>query len=337
MNWRERTLTKARAIHSEIAQLRSFLKETGIPEDGAGSAHFFEGHYAALDEIYLDRMPVAAALDLSDIVLCYHDSRGPRRQHTFHEMSRIVNKIHREIISVAKSHRNFAGSPTTKWANNLDLVVTAADPRLIFGFRLPDAEIDREVPNLVNFDDPLFVAVKESVELLGAVSASLHNNSPRDSISEFTMGKPSMDAAMVDAAIHAARKFIPYRDKSVNSVRIGGLALPGGTAVELGAEERIRATKVLNETRIPDDDAEVVGIIMSVDYGTMRCELRNVVGFDVRSVRCQYSQKHEATVRDFGKRLVRIKGKATFDRDHKPRFLVAETIAPAKHATRKHD
>jgi hypothetical protein len=320
--------TKARAIHSEIAQLRIFLNDEAIPADDPISDHLFEGHYDALDEIYLDRMPLAAALDISDLVLSYHGTSGPSHHHTFQEMSRIVNRIHKEIMNVAKTHRNVAGSPSAKWKNHTDLVVTAADPRLIFGFRLPDSDARSTNPNLANFEDPLYIAVKESVELVGAVSASLHMPSPRESISDFTKDKPSMDFAMVDAAIHAARRFIPFREKSVDSVRVGGLALPGGDVVNLGKDERDKATTVLQDTKVPDEDADITGVIMVVDYGTMRCELRNVDRYDVRSVRCQYEPKHEATVRECGKRFVRIRGKATFDRDRKPRFLVAESIEP---------
>lgn len=330
MSWRQRTLEKARAIHSEIAQLRMFLNESAVDAAAEGVGHLFDGHYDALDDVYLDSMPVAAALDLSDLVLFYHESDRPKRQYTFHKLTSIVRNIHKEIMNVVKTHRNFAGCPTTKWQKNIDLVVTAADPRLFFGFKLPETGTDAESPNLVHFEDPLYVAVKDSVELLGAVSAALHDAHPRESISDFTKDRPTMDVAMVDAAIHAARSFIPRAAKAKESVLVGGLALPGQVAVDLGKKERVLATNVLKETKVPDDDAEIVGMLMAVDYGTMRFELRNVENYEVRSVRCQYFQEHESFVKQHGKKLMRVRGKATFDREQKPRFLVVDKIEPRR-------
>lgn len=324
MSWTQRTLEKARSVHSEIAELCRFVIEEG--SDPGNLAHLFDGHYAALDDLYLDRMPIAVALDQSDLVLQYHGSLAERGVCPFSRMHRIFDNIHKELINVAKTHSNYAGGTKTRWRGEADLQVTAADPRLIFGFKLPPANGDEERPHLINFEDPLYIAVKESVELVGVVTASLQDEQPRERINDFAEGKPSIDAALIDAALHAARRFIPQKEKTIDSVEIGGMAVPAGKAIDLGRVERSRATEALAETRIPSDDAEVVGTLMAVDYETMRFELRSIQDWQVRSVRCKYAPEHESIVKTHGKKRVTIRGKADFDRDHNPRFVVVEKM-----------
>ena len=326
MSWKSRTLEKARSVHSEIAELRRFVTEQG--GDPGGLRHLFDGHYAALDDLYLDRMPIAVALDQSDLVLQYHGENVGRGMCSFTQLHRIVGNIHKELIHVAKTHPNYAGKSRTRWKGEADLRVTASDPRLIFGFKLPETTGDEDKPHLLNFEDPLYVAVKESVELVGFVSAALQDEHPREKIREFAEGRAAFDVALVDAALHAARRFIPHKEKKIDSVEIGGAALPERQAVDLGRDEWSRATQALAETRIPKDNADVVGTLMAVDYETMRFELRSIVNWEIRSVRCQYGPEHEAIVRSHGKKRVEVHGKADFDRNHNPRFMVVESMKP---------
>lgn len=326
MNWTQRTIEKARSVHSEIAELRRFVIEQG--GDPGRLTNLFQGHYAALDDIYLDRMPIAVALDQSDLVLQYHGRDVQKGICPFSRMHRIFDNIHKELIHVAKTHSNYAGGGKTRWRGEADLQVTTADPRLIFGFKLPSANGDENRPNLLNFEDPLYIAVKESVELVGVVTASLQDEQPRERINHFAEGRPGIDSALIDAALHAARRFIPQKEKTIDSVEIGGQAVPADSAVDLGRAEWSRATQALAETRIPKDAADVVGTLMAVDYETMRFELRSIVNWEIRSVRCKYAPEHESIVKSHGKKQVKIHGKADFDRDHNPRFVVVEKMEP---------
>jgi len=326
MNWTTRTIEKARSVHSEIAELRRFVLEQG--GDPSHLRHLFDGHYAALDDLYLDRMPIAVALDQSDLVLQYHGAEVHKGGCPFTRMHRIFSNIHKELINVAKTHSNYAGGLRRQWKGEADLRVTASDPRLIFGFKLPEADSDPGSPLLINFEDPLYLAVKDSVELMGVVSASLQDEKPRERIMAFAKGKPTIDAALIDAALHAARRFIPQKEKGIETVEVGGLAIPEGVAVDLGRNEWSRATQALAETRIPKDEAEVVGTLMAVDYEIMRFELRHIVDWQIRSVRCKYEPEHEQIVRTHGKKRVKVHGRAEFDRNHNPCFMVVESISP---------
>lgn len=52
------------------------------------------------------------------------------------------------------------------------------------------------------------------------------------------------------------------------------------------------------------------------------------INIPIRSVRCQYGPEHEAIVRSHGKKRVEVHGKADFDRNHNPRFVVVESMKP---------
>lgn len=326
MSWKLRTIQKARSVHSEIAELRRFVTEQG--ENPSNLVNLFEGHYAALDDLYLDRMPIAVALDQSDLVLQYHGEDFQKTGCSFSRMNRIFSNIHSELINVAKTHPNYAGGLRKRWKGEVDLRVTASDPRLIFGFKLPEANSDPLRPNLLNFEDPLYIAVKDSVELMGVVSASLQDEKPRERIMDFAKNRPTIDVALIDAALHAARRFIPQKEKGLHTVEVGGLAIPESKGVDLGRDEWSRATQALKETSIPKGEAEVIGNLMAVDYETMRFELRCIVNWEIRSVRCQYSPEHEQIVKSHGKKRVQVHGRADFDRNGNPRFIVVENVTP---------
>lgn len=328
MSWEQRTLNKARSVHSEISELRTFLAGEGTNEANAG--HLFEGHYSALHELYLERMPIAVALDESDLVLQYHGSLVKHGFCPLSRMHRIFDNLRKELVHVTKTHPNLSAK-SFRWKGDMDLDVTVANPKLMFGFRLPQPEeADDDVRLLRGFSDPLYLAVKDSLELMGVVSASLQDERPRERIDDFARGRPAIDVALIDAALHAARRFIPLREPKIESVEVGGRMVPEGHPLDMGKEEWTRATEALKVTRIPEDTAEVRGSLMAVDYETMRFELRAIQDYQVRSVRCQYRPEHEEIVKTHGKKRVWAKGLAEFDRDQNPRYLIVDELKPVE-------
>ena len=326
MNWTETTLGKARSVHSEIAELRRFLGGENVDPDTM--AHLFDGHYAALAEIYLERMPIAVALDHSDFVLQYHGHLLKKGSCPLSRMHRIFDNLRKELIHVAKSHPSVSAK-SFRWTGDMDLDVTVANPQLLFGFKVPDQyQPGEDNAMLANFRDPLFHAVRDSMELMGVVSASLQDQKPRERIDDFARGRPDIDVALVDAALHAARRFIPMKEAKIDFVEVGGRMVPDGHPLEMGRAEWSRATEALKETRIPHDQAEVRGSLMAVDYETMRFELRSIQDWQIKSVRCQYKPEHEDIVKRYGKKRVWAKGLADFDRDHNPRFMIVDELIP---------
>jgi len=324
MTWQKRTLLKARSVHSEIAELRRFLSDQDVAPDTA--SHLFDGHYAALDDLYLERMPIAVALDQSDFLLQYHGPLVNKGFCPLSRMHRLFDNLRKEIVHLTKTHRNLSAK-SFRWRGEMDLEVTVANPKLVFGFRVPRPESqDDEIKTLHGFQDPLYVAVKDSVELMGVVAASLSDDNPRERIDRFARGRPEIDVAFVDAALHATRRFIPQKEPKIDSVEVGGRMVPDGRHLEMGKEEWSRATEALKETRIPEDTAEVSGILMAVDYETMRFELRSIDGWNIRSVRCKYRPEHEQLVKRSGKQRVQAKGMTEFDRDHNPRFMIVDEL-----------
>ena len=133
MNWADSTLNKARSIHSEIAELRRYLSAENVTESNV--RHLFEGHYAALQELYLERMPIAVALDRSDFILQYH---GPLLKRAFcplSRMHRIFDNLRKELVHVTKAHCNLSAK-SFRWKGEMYLDVTITNPQLMFGFRV---------------------------------------------------------------------------------------------------------------------------------------------------------------------------------------------------------
>ena len=133
MNWADSTLNKARSIHSEIAELRRYLSAENVTESNV--RHLFEGHYAALQELYLERMPIAVALDQSDFVLQYHGSLLKRAFCPLNRMHRIFDNLRKELVHVTKAHCNLSAK-SFRWKGEMYRDVTITNPQLMFWFRV---------------------------------------------------------------------------------------------------------------------------------------------------------------------------------------------------------
>jgi len=326
MNWTKHTLDKARSVHSAITDLLKFISSEGGDPDEL--VHLFEGHYAALDDLYLDRMPIAVALDESDLVLRYvgpQIGEGPSPFPRFTRFHRIFGDIHKEMVRVAKTHPNYACSDID-WRGDADLRITAADLRLIFGFKLPATYGSDSNRLRLGSSDPIFVAVKESIEILGVVAASLQDENPWEIIQAFAKGRPALDVAVVDAALHAVRRIIPHNERGIDCVEIGGLAVPHGRSLELGEDHWLRATVAIAGIEVPNEQVDVVGTLCPIDPGTLRFELRGIDG--LRPIRCKYRKEHADFVKSHRRKKVQVSGRAEFDIKHNPRFVVVETITP---------
>jgi len=325
MKWQDQIKFKMRTAHSEMAELRRWIHEKGLSE--SESEHLFRGHFKTLETLALEKMPLAIALDSSDLVVRYQGSLVKDGFCPVTKMNRIFSTLREQIVNMAKSHGQLSGR-NLRWSGDVDLIVTACMPNLTFGFKMPPKGLTshpEEGPMLL---DPHYTALKDSLEMMGVVTSSLQEDNPRIMIDAFTSKHgANMDEAFIDAGLVAARKLIPLREHKIDTVEIAGRSVRGDQALTLDRDGWEKANRVLQEKRVPHDTLEINGFLVSVDYDVQRFTLRRIEdGWNVRAVRCSYNEDQEDLVRSFGNKKVHVKGRAYFNLAQQPRFMVVEEI-----------
>lgn len=328
MTWVEKVRFKLRAVHTEMAELRRYIHERGLPE--AEAEHLFRGHLRSLDALALDKLPLAVAMDTSDILVRYQGKDAQTGRCSVTKMNRLFTTLHQQVVEMTKSHGQLS-SNRFRWTGDVDLLVTACTPNLIFGFKLPEPGVrarDEENRMLL---DPHYTALKDSLDLMGVVASSLQHENPRAVIDEFAASRgPSVDECFIDSGLVAARKLLPARDKKLESVEIAGRVVRGAEGLVIDRERWERADHIIRANHLPRDTLEVTGHLMAVDYEVGRFTLRQLDGWKIRGVRCRYREEHEEFVRNHGKKKIWVKGRACFDRERQPRFVEVDDLRAAR-------
>ena len=327
MTWAEKVRFKLRAVHTEMAELRRYIQDRGLPE--AEAEHLFRGHLRSLDALALDKLPLAVAMDTSDILVRYQGKDAQTGRCSVTKMNRLFTTLHKQVVEMTKSHGQLSGN-RFRWTGDVDLLVTACTPSLVFGFKLPEAGVSMRDEDNRMLLDPHYTALKDSLDLMGVVASSLQHENPRTVIDEFAASRgPSVDECFIDSGLVAARKLLPSRDKKLDSVEIAGRVVSGTEGLVIDRERWERADHIIRANHIPRDTLEVTGYLMAVDYEVGRFTLRQLDGWKIRGVRCRYREEHEEFVRNHGKKKIWVKGRACFDRERQPRFVEVDDVRAA--------
>ena len=323
MNWRNEVMFKLDAAISEMAEMRSWMSSKDV--DGE---HLLNGHRKTIERLAIQGLPMAYALDQSDLLVKYQGKIARTGACSITRMNRLFGNIRDQIIGLAKSHGQLSGK-RIRWRDDADLLVTACAPDLTFGFRLPELQAANqdETPKMI---DPVVTALRDSVELMATVTASLQEDDPQVRLQGFAQRHGAdVDDYFIDTGLIAARKLIPKQEKRIESVEIAGRAVGAGESLRLDRESWERANRILREKHIPHDRIEATGYLMAVDYEVLRFSLRQLDGWKRKEIRCNYGTQHEEFVKAHGKRKIRVAGTAHFDRDGEPHLIMVEDISEA--------
>lgn len=327
MTWAEKVRFKLRTVHTEMAELRRYIRERGLSD--AEAEHLFRGHLRSLDSLALDKLPLAVAMDTSDILVRYQGRDAHSGCCPVTKMNRLFTNLREQVVEMAKSHGQLSGN-RFRWSGDVDLLVTACTPSLIFGFKLPEPGVRTGAEEDRMLLDPHYTALKDSLELMGVVASSLQQENPRTVIDEFAAARgANVDECFIDSGLVAARKLLPARDRRLESVEIAGRVVSGTEGLVIDRERWERADHIIRANHIPRDFLDLTGHLMAVDYEVGRFTLRRLDGWKVRGVRCRYREEHEEFVRNHGKKKIWVHGRACYDREGQPRFLEVDDLRAA--------
>ncbi|SDU20567.1 hypothetical protein SAMN05444156_2596 [Verrucomicrobium sp. GAS474] len=330
--WSETLLRKARSIHSEIGALQNYAAQGGdngaalSPEAAVG---LFRGHYALLDDLYLNQLPYALAAEGADFFLGYRGLATVRERAGLGQMSRLFGTLRTQIGGLARSvaqadpgefpSRAATEDESEESQDELDLQVGCCLPGLCVGFTSPEGEAGE--------------VWTETFGHLGFAARSLTAQGEADA--NLTLAQGIADPLVRDAALGALRKLFPHRDKGIEAIELRGrlfesASSPAPVLIDRAAWQK--AGELLSrplQGEVPSSPTLFTGRLLQIDYELRRFELREVEGFSdaKRVVRCAYPPALDTRCEEAAKKRIEVRGRAAFARGGKtPRLVEVEEI-----------
>jgi hypothetical protein len=295
-DWQEALKHRAEMLHQQIAAMQQLVRESGGSDETLGRA--CAPYYRLLDEIYEKDLPIARALDRSDLLL-HLDGEGlqtgrPRLSLVTGIMSDVRKQVGTMIKTLVSSINESVELP-----REIDLGLSSfAQGSLYLGFSLPEAD-----PGYVVLEgDPLFVASRQALATLGAVTAHINEPNAYDLIQrEFA------DPKLRDAALSAVGQLAPSGRRGVSTVEIGGRALQKGAWRLLTPETRLQVRAWLAQPVVSRETLELRGRVRAVDLDLRRFDLRRV-DENLPDLRCIYPAALDARAKQWLDATVVVRG-----------------------------
>jgi hypothetical protein len=297
-DWSSVLKRRAQLLHQQIAAMQRLVMESGGSEDMLAKA--CASYYRLLDEIYEKEMPVARALDRSDLLL-HLDGEGlqtesPRLSLVTGIMGDVRKQVGTMIKTLVSSFNEAVELP-----REIDLGLSSfAQGSLYLGFSLPE-------PNpgyIVLAGDPLFQASRHALAILGAVTEHVNQSNGYDLIThEFA------DPKLRDAALSAVGQLAPSGRRGVSSLEIGGRAVQKGAWRMLTPETRHQVRSWLERPVMSHEVIELKGRVRAIDLDLRRFDLRRIDGGQLPDLRCIYPPTFDIPAKRWLDAMVVVRGR----------------------------
>lgn len=296
-NWSSVLHRRAHILHQHIAAMQRLVLESG------GSEAILEkscaSYYQMLDDIYEKEMPVARAVDHSDLLL-HLDGEGLQTENPrLSLVAGIMGDVRKQVGSMIRTLVS-SFSETVELPKEIDLGLNSfARGSLYLGFCLPEPS-----PGYVILSgDPLFKASRAALTTLGEVTRYVNEPNAYQLIQrEFA------DPKLRDAALSAVGQLAPSGRRGVSSLAIGGRALPPGAWHTLTPQTRQQVRTWLESPVLSDEVIELRGRIRAIDLDLRRFDLRRIDGGNLPDLRCIYPASFDVPAKKWLDSTVTVRG-----------------------------
>ena len=319
-DWQAVLKHRAEMLHQQIAAMQRLVRESGGSDETLGQA--CAPYYRLLDEIYDKDMPIARALDRSDLLL-HLDGEGlqtenPRLSLVTGIMGDVRKQVGTMIKTLVSSLNEAVDLP-----REIDLGLSSfAQGSLYLGFSLPEPN-----PGYVVLEgDPLFAASRQALSTLGAVTRHINEPNAYDLIrQEFA------DPKIRDAALSAVGQLAPSGRRGISSLEIGGRALQKGAWRLLTPQTRQQVRAWLEQPVLSNEIVELRGRVRAIDLDLRRFDLRRIDGGDLPDLRCIYPASFDVPAKKWLDATVVVRGQVETYQGEARLLQVqsVEEIAPA--------
>jgi hypothetical protein len=297
-DWASLLRQRAQLLHQQIATMQRLVTESGGGEEILAKA--CAPYYALLDDIYAREMPLARALDRSDLLL-HLDGEGlqtesPRLSLVAGIMGDVRKQVGAMIRTLVSSLNEAVELP-----REIDLgLCSFAQGSLYLGFSLPAPG-----PGHVALaGDPLFAASRQALTTLATVTGHLDEPDAYDSIR-----RDFADPKLRDAALSAVGQLAPSGRRGVSSLAIGGRAMRQGAAWPVLTPLTRRQVRAwLEKPVLSGEVIELRGHVRAIDLDLRRFDLRRIDGGSLPDLRCIYPPSLDPRAKKWLDTTVTVRG-----------------------------
>jgi hypothetical protein len=296
-DWSSVLKRRAELLHQQIAAMQRLVLDSGGDEEMLAKA--CESYYRLLDEIYEKEMPVARALDHSDLLL-HLDGEGLQTENPrLSLVTGIMGDVRKQVGTMIKTLVSSLNE-SVDLPQEIDLGLSSfAQGSLYLGFSLPEPK-----PGYIAIEgDPLFAASRQALTTLGNVTRHINDPNAYDLIrQEFA------DPKLRDAALSAVGQLAPSGRRGVSSVEIGGRAVQKGAWCQLTPQTRQQVRAWLERPILSREMVELKGRVRAVDLDLRRFDLRRIDGGDLPDLRCIYPASFDLPAKKWLDATIIVKG-----------------------------
>jgi hypothetical protein len=297
LDWSTLLKRRAHLLHQQIGAMQRLVIESGGSEEIL--AQSCASYYRMLDEIYDKEMPVARALDRSDLLL-HLDGEGlqtdrPRLSLVTGIMGDVRKQVGTMIKTLVSSFNEAVELP-----REIEFGLSSfAQGSLYLGFSLPEP-----APGyMVVTGDPLFLASRQALSILGAITEHVNESNGYALIQqEFA------DPKLRDAALSAVGQLAPSGRRGVSTLEIGGRALKKGAWRMLTPQTRHQVRSWLERPVMSNEVIELRGRVRAIDLDMRRFDLRRIDGGHLPDLRCIYPASFDAPAKKWLDATVVVRG-----------------------------
>jgi hypothetical protein len=276
-DWTSVLRRKTELLHQQLATTQRLVLESGGSEEILAKA--CGSYYRMLDEIYEKEMPIARALDRSDLLL-HLDGEGLQTESPrLSLVTGIMGDVRKQVGTMIKTLVSSLNE-AVELPREIDLGLSSfAQGSLYLGFSLPEP-----APGYIALEgDPLFTASRQALSTLGAVTRHINEPNAYNLIrQEFA------DPKIRDAALSAVGQLAPSGRRGVSTMEIGGRAVQKGAWSLLTPETRQQVRAWLEQPVLGNEVVELRGRVRAIDLDLRRFDLRRIDGGDLPDLRCIY-------------------------------------------------
>jgi hypothetical protein len=296
-NWSSLLRRRAHLLHQQIAAMQRLVRDSGGSEDTVDRA--CASAYRLLDQIYEEEMPVARAIDNSDLLL-HLDGEGlqlknPRLSLVTGVMTDVRKQVGTMIRTLVSSFNENVELP-----REFDLGLSSfAKGSLYLGFCLPEPGAGYAVLA----GDPVMEASRQALSTLCAITSLIDEPNPYDLIV-----RDFADPKLRDAALSAVGQLAPSGRRGISSIAIGGRSFPSRSWHVLTPQTRQQVRSWLERPVLSDEVIELTGRVRAIDLDLRRFDLRRIDGGNLPDLRCIYPSAFDPPAKSWLDRTVVVRG-----------------------------
>jgi hypothetical protein len=296
-NWSSLLKRRAHLLHQQIGAMQRLVADSGGDEEALTQS--CSSYYRMLDEIYEKEMPVAHALDRSDLLL-HLDGEGLQTENPrLSLVTGIMGDVRKQVGAMVKTLIS-SFDEAVELPREIEFGLSSfAQGSLYLGFSLPE-------PNpgyVVLTGDPLFAASRQALAVLGSVTQHVNESNGYELIQqEFA------DPKLRDAALSAVGQLAPSGRRGVSTLEIGGRALQRGAWRMLTPHTRQQVRSWLERPVMSTDTIELRGRVRAIDLDLRRFDLRRIDGGNLPDLRCIYPASFDLPAKKWLDATVVVRG-----------------------------